>query len=151
MLYWYWNEFLPKYLHLNGLKLSNALEEFPITLWFLGSKMQKSTFWNKNRFNWSASDNKPILPTWKKHTNTLSFAYYRLFRFFLKKFIFCLFCDFRKSSAAHTKIIVRVLLYVHMLDKHITAWSAHFLAIFLRLVSTSGFNVKLWRSFKWHM
>ena len=36
--------FPPKYVHLNGLKLSGALKKFSITSRFLGSKMQKSTF-----------------------------------------------------------------------------------------------------------
>ena len=31
-------------MHSNGLKLSSALEEFSITLQFLGSNMKKSTF-----------------------------------------------------------------------------------------------------------
>ena len=40
----YWNDFLPKYVQFNGLKLSVTLEEFSITIQFLGSKMQKQNF-----------------------------------------------------------------------------------------------------------
>ena len=34
-------------MHFNGLKLSGALEEFSITSQFLGSKMQKSFFFQE--------------------------------------------------------------------------------------------------------
>ena len=34
-------------MHINGLKLSGALEEFSITLGFLGSKIQKINFLKK--------------------------------------------------------------------------------------------------------
>ena len=37
-------------MHFNGLKLSRALEEFSITSQFLGSNMQKSTFYEIKRF-----------------------------------------------------------------------------------------------------
>ena len=36
-------------MHFNGLKLSGALEEFSITLRFLGSEMQKSIFEENTR------------------------------------------------------------------------------------------------------
>ena len=38
------NEFLPKYVHLNGLKFRGALKKFSIASKFLGSKMQISNF-----------------------------------------------------------------------------------------------------------
>ena len=60
----------------------------------------------------------------------------------LKKNQFLLFRCFRKSSAAHTKTIVCVLSHVNMLDQTQYSVLAIFLTIFLRLVSTSGFNVK---------
>ena len=41
--------FLAKYLHFNGLKLSGALEEFSITSQFLGSKMQKNQILEVNK------------------------------------------------------------------------------------------------------
>ena len=45
------NGFLPKYVHINGLKISGALGEFSITSRFLGSKMQKINFLRKYGFN----------------------------------------------------------------------------------------------------
>ena len=41
---WYWNIFLPKYVHFNGLKLSGNLEKFCITSQFSGSKNAKIIF-----------------------------------------------------------------------------------------------------------
>ena len=38
----YCNEILPKYVHLNVLKLNGDLEEFSITLRFLASKINTS-------------------------------------------------------------------------------------------------------------
>ena len=40
-------------MYFNGLKLSGDLEEFSITLQFLGKKMQKSTFEENKRFDCS--------------------------------------------------------------------------------------------------
>ena len=45
--------FLPKYMHCNGLKLSGALEELSTNSLFLGSKMQKFTFKENKRFECS--------------------------------------------------------------------------------------------------
>ena len=45
---------LPKYVHFNGHKFCGNLKEFSITSRFLGSKMQKSTFYEENKcFNCS--------------------------------------------------------------------------------------------------
>ena len=63
---WYWNECLLKCVHLNGLKLSDVLKEFCISLRLFGSKMQKSNYWRKLAFwaqflsNWSTGDYKPV-------------------------------------------------------------------------------------------
>ena len=63
---------------------------------------------------------------------------------YFKNLNLCIFRYFRKSSAAHTKMIVCVLLMWLCWTKHNTAWSTHFLTIFFsRLVSTSGFKVKV--------
>ena len=52
----------------------------------------------------------------------------------------------------HTKIIVCVLFYISILDQAQYSLISPFLTVILsRLVSTSGFNVKVQRSFKWHM
>ena len=49
------NEFLPKYVHCYGLKLSGVLEEFSITSRFLGSKCKNQPFEENKRFECSFS------------------------------------------------------------------------------------------------
>ena len=43
------NDFLPKNVHFNGLKLSSALEEFSITLQFFGLKNVKNQLFEENK------------------------------------------------------------------------------------------------------
>ena len=60
-----------------------------------------------------------------------------------KKFNICIFWYFRKSSAAHTKIVARVLLNVTMLyQSQYSLINPFSNDIFSRLEPTSGFNVK---------
>ena len=59
--------------------------------------------------------------------------------FFKKKIIFRIFKYFQNNQLHIVKSV-----YAFCFNKHTTAWSAHFLTFILsRLVSTSGFNVKL--------
>ena len=63
---------------------------------------------------------------------------------FQKLIIFRIFRNFRKSSAAHTKIIVCVLFYVNMFDETPGNLMGPFSNdVFTNLVSTFDFNVKL--------
>ena len=67
------------------------------------------------------------------------------------QFLGSIFSKISKTTA-HTKIIVCVLFYVNMFDQTQYSLISSFLNIILSgLVSTSGFNVKLYRSFEWHM
>ena len=82
---WYWNEFLLKYVHW----LSGVLEKFSITSRFLGSKMQKSTFWRKQAFwvqlYWiqvQVVANLPIVDL--KNTKHLTFCLWQIFYEFIK-------------------------------------------------------------------
>ena len=88
---------------------------------------------------------KPILATWKTPATWFFLLMADFLNiFFFKKAYFLNFQIFWKSSAAHTKIIVCVLFHVNMFDKAylnlIIPFSNN---IFARLVSTSGFKVKL--------
>ena len=76
-------------MQLNGLKLSCALEEFSITWYFLGSKMQKNKIWKKEQFIYAfevqvISNRLADL----KNTKPLSFI------IFLKKCSFSTFFDY---------------------------------------------------------
>ena len=102
----YWNQFLPKNVHFNGLTLSSALKEFSITShYFLGSKMKQSIFVKKIRAlgaffffsNWSAGDFNPTSRLEKK-TKPLNFAYERFFIIFPKKSSFSTFSDIFENN-----------------------------------------------------
>ena len=64
-----------------------------------------------------------------------------------KKLIFCIFRYFEKSLAAHTKIIVYMcccFFHVNMFDQTLNSLISQFSNDnFPKLVSTSGFNLKL--------
>ena len=109
-------------MHCNGLKLSGVLEEFSITSRFLVQKCKNQLFEENKRFECSFYQIQALVVTnmpsrLEKTPNTWHFDYDRFFMNFQKLIIFQIFQNFRKSSAAHAKIIVCVLLYVNMFDK----------------------------------
>ena len=80
-----------------------------------------------------------------KNTKHLIFHLWTIFYDFFKKHLnFCIFWYFRKSSAAHTKIVACVLFNVTMLDQtQYSLFNPFSNDIFSRLESTSDFNLKL--------
>ena len=66
------------------------------------------------------------LPSRLEKHQTLDILHVTDFCDFLKIDNFRIFQYFRKSSAAHTKIIVRALFYVNMLDKKTYNWMVPF-------------------------
>ena len=106
-----WNKILPK--------VKPALEEFSIT------SCKNQLFEENKHFECIFYGTKVQVKTWlqacltklKKTPKTRIFAYDRFFMNFLKTLIFHIFRYFRKSSAAHTKVIVCVLFHVNMSDQ----------------------------------
>ena len=109
-------------MHNNGLKTSGALEVFISIYDFWVQKCKKQLFEEVKRFYCSFYQIKVQVITnpssrLEKTPNTWIFAYDRFFKICFKKLIFHIFRYFRKSSAAHTKIIVCVLFHVNMFDE----------------------------------
>ena len=109
-------------MHCNGLKLSGVLEVF-LSLHDFWVKKCKNQFFEENKryecsfiefkYRWLQTCLVDL-----KNTKHLTFCWWQIFLwFFWKLIIFQIFWNFRKSSAAYTKIIVCVLFYVNMLDK----------------------------------
>ena len=102
-------------MHCNGLKLSSDLEEFSITSRFWIQKCKKSTFGRKKclHADFYGIQVQAIanLPSRLEKHQTLDIL------LVTDLIIFRIFQNFRKSSAAHTKIFVCVLFYVNILDK----------------------------------
>ena len=70
----------------------------------------------------------------------------------LKKVIFAHFLYFRKSSAAHTKIIAWGLFHVNMFDQtHYSLVTPYSKDIYLKTGVHFWFYREILRSLKWHM
>ena len=115
--WWYWNAFLPKYVHFNELKSFYHLTIF----WFKNAKIKYlkkigvlSADFIKLKYRWVQT----CLDDLRKHQILEILLMTDFFmNICFKNLIFHSFQYFLKSSAANTKSIVCVLFHVHMFDQ----------------------------------